>query len=127
MCDIVFLLLLYFLLLGNFKRDTAINVDIPTSKTPTQICNLVSSPLLYFDFSQKGDLFVTSENNTKRYLSKIDMLEKSFNETIKTILLENPGTKIIINGDQNLKYKDFNKLYAALQLQHINKISLLVN
>jgi biopolymer transport protein ExbD len=88
MTDIVFLLLIFFLLTSSFIVQTGIKVDLPaaTSTQPQETARIVLS------VTREGDVFV---NEKKVQWSKMQ-------EELETLLAQSADKLVVVRGDRQL-------------------------
>ncbi len=93
--DVVFLLLIFFMVSSTFTRETQIKLDLPkASIEPLEIKTVT----LEISIDKEGRFFVNGEGVANR---TIETLKKA----ISTILEENPQVSVIISADANTPYQ----------------------
>jgi len=98
--NVIFLLLIFFLVAGTNVKPDVMNIDVPEAKTSQKMDNTEIVILL----SYKGDLFL---NNKK-------MPENRFGTILKRILITDPHQPIIIKADAELKAEKLLKLLRII-------------
>ena len=111
--DVVFLLLIFFMVSTTFKHESEINITLPSAsnKTVTQKPNAINVGL-----DLKGNIYIDGEK-----------LNNSEFQTIKTALFERiKETKkppVIISADTNVKYQSVIYLLDTLRQLGLVKIT----
>ena len=110
MVDIVFLLIIFFMVATTFVKTTGINVNLPKA-TSTQA---ETKNNLIITITKQGTLFL---NNDQVSLSSL--ASKLKNEKLKT-----GQDVVIIKGDRNIRFASLVRVMDIAKLSGISKISL---
>tara|TARA_B100000029_G_scaffold444428_1_gene464190 strand:+ start:191 stop:607 length:417 start_codon:yes stop_codon:yes gene_type:complete len=111
--DVVFLLLIFFMVSTTFKHESEINITLPSAsnKTVTQKPNAINVGL-----DLKGNIYIDGEK-----------LNNSEFQTIKTALFERiketEKPPVIISADTNVKYQSVIYLLDTLRQLGLVKIT----
>lgn len=114
--DVVFLLLIFFMIATTFKKDANIQIDLPKA---------TGAPIKHHAFTVEisidslGRYFV---NNRRLRNNKLDTLKLAVKETVGN--RKNPH--IIINSDKNSTYQSVMTAMDAVRQLGLNKFSLTV-
>jgi len=93
--DVVFLLLIFFMVSSTFTRETQIKLDLPKASVEPLETKIDS---LEISIDKEGRYFVNGERVVNR---TIETLKKA----ISSILEENPQVSVIISADANTPYQ----------------------
>ncbi len=106
--DIVFLLLIYFLLTSHFIKQQFIKVDLPESKTKS---NYVEKKLLTISITKEGSIYLDGKPIERNKLKEALSLAKR--EGIEQIIIEadrNARVQILVSVMDLVKASGFEKV-----------------
>ena len=114
--DVVFLLLIFFMIATTFKKDAQIEIDLPKA-TGQQVKKQGFEVEISID--SLGRYFV---NNRRLRDNKIDTLKLAIKQTVG----DNKNPHIIINSDKDTTYQSVMTAMDAVRQSGMNKFSLTV-
>lgn len=86
--DIVFLLLVFFLLTAHFVKDQSLNIDLPAADSAS---NMKENEALEILINSSGVILI--ENKSVNLIN--------LNETLQKVLADRVNKKVILRGDEN--------------------------
>lgn len=87
MLDVVFIMLIFFIVTGSFVKESGIDVLKPTATTA------VKKP--------KANIFIGINNKSEIYMVKRKVEVDAVRATIEDMLLENPESSVVIQADMS--------------------------
>ncbi|MBI1421883.1 MAG: biopolymer transporter ExbD [Gammaproteobacteria bacterium] len=114
--DVVFLLLIFFMIATTFKKDAQIEIDLPKA-TGQQVKKQGFEVEISID--SLGRYFV---NNRRLRDSKIETLKLAIKQTVG----DNKNPHIIINSDKDTTYQSVMTAMDAVRQSGMNRFSLTV-
>ena len=99
--DVVFLLLIFFLLTATFSRssETAVNIELPSTSTSQDELEQVEQLAVFID--SQGTFSLSLGQNSRPYsVETIDALRSE----LETFYATNPTLEISLRGDRNADY-----------------------
>ncbi len=110
MIDIIFLLVIFFILNTSFRQERYIDVNLPVSETSED----VQSEGLVVTLRQDGSVALNGEDTEWAALS----------EAIRASARENSSTEVIIRADEKAPYGQVVTLMDRIRLAGLEAISL---
>jgi biopolymer transport protein ExbD len=109
MVDVVFLLIIFFLITTTFKKEKSINLDLAKSNSSKEL--------------KKDDGIVISIDRAGKYY----FMDKEVSEDKLKDILKNESSKtsVLIKSDKNTKYKYVVKLMGLLQEINLTDIDFI--
>lgn len=110
--DIMFLILIFFVLNSSFTENRAVEVDVPKTISGSSVGEIETHILLTKDL--------------KIYINDVETTTASFSTTLLSSVgaLENPV--IIIEGDKGISYEFLMSIMDRVKVLGFNNISLIV-
>ena len=109
--DIIFQLVLFFMVSTTFDRSPAIDIDLPQASTK-QLVTEDQSLEIWID--GKGDLF----------LNRVKSDKKSLESDITSNLSANPNLVVVIKADKSVEHRVVVELIDFLQVIGVSKVSI---
>jgi biopolymer transport protein ExbD len=108
--DVMFLLLIFFMVTSTFKNQPAINLVLPRSATASET---VDTPAI---------LFLTSEGDVYLNDTLIDLV--SLGARLKEMHDENGGDRMVLRADEDAAHGDVVKLIDTIKQSGFTRVSL---
>ena len=89
MLDIVFIMLIFFIVTTSFVKESGIQIEEPTATTA------ITKP--------KANIFIGINVDGEIYMLKNKVDKDSVRSTVETMLLENPESTVVIQSDVKAK------------------------
>jgi biopolymer transport protein ExbD len=89
MLDVVFIMLIFFIVTASFVKETGIDVNRPSAITA--------------EAKQQGNILVAISKNNDIWIQKRKLDIRQVRPTIESILAENPQASVIIQADSGSK------------------------
>lgn len=109
--DIIFQLVLFFMVSTTFEQSPAIDIDLPESSTD-QLVSQDMSAEVWID--KEGALFIDQSPISSEDLEAL----------IVTKLQKNPELLIVVNADQSVEHRSVVTLIDRLQVLGVQKLSI---
>ena len=114
MTDIIFLLLLFFVISSTMSTPNDIKINLPQSKASTSTKSVIAR----VSINEKGEYFV-SQGNSKPEAIAPELLESY----ILNLVAKDSTTYIALHADQNIAYKEVVKV---LDIANQHKLKLVI-
>ncbi len=114
MTDIIFLLLLFFVMASTMSSPNDIKINLPQSRAKTTTKALVAK----VSIDENGNYYVAKGNSRPEQISP-DLLEGY----IMDIVAQDTTTYIALHADQNIAYKE---VVRVLDIANQNKLKLVI-
>jgi len=102
MIDMVFLLLVFFMMASHLSQKQNIKLDMPTAEA-----GVVPK--------ERPDRYVVNITTNGMLFSGMNPIElEDLGDTVKNQLLENPSMKIYLRADRNAPYREVRKVMMAM-------------
>lgn len=111
--DVMFLILIFFVLNSSFTQSRALEVDVPKTVSGGNIGEVESHILLTIDH--------------KIYVNDNEVQLSSFSTTLLESVGDNPDPVIIIEGDRGISYDFLMGIMDRIKVLGFDNISLIVN
>ena len=85
MLDIVFIMLIFFIVTASFVKESGITVEKPTAETATK--------------RPKANIFIGIDNSGDIYMLKSKVDKDAVKAGLEVMLLENPESTVVIQAD----------------------------
>ncbi|MGL5254742.1 MAG: ExbD/TolR family protein [Brevinema sp.] len=110
MIDVVFLLLIFFMVTSTYIQTSSLNVDLPKAQTS--------------DTSDQHDntLVIYQNGSIEWNGASVDWAELS--TLFRNLKAENPNVAIVIQGDQDVPYQSVVQAMDAARVSGIERLSL---
>lgn len=110
MLDVVFIMLIFFIVTSSFIKEPGIDVERPGTETHYLVAN------------QNILVAITAENEI--WINKEQVKEASVKNKIQAIYAENPKGALVIQADRQSKAEKYAFVYDAARDAGVTKISL---
>ncbi len=107
--DVMFLLLIFFMVSSTFREQVGLDVTLPTSTEATEQ-----------DYSEQ---IITVKDGVYAYGEQEGMAEAQVEATLRGLLQEDPATRIVLKADKSASYADY---MSALSLMKRTGVRTLV-
>lgn len=87
MLDVVFILLIFFVVTSSFVRESGIDVNKPDAKTATP--------------KEKADIFVAINHHNEIWIDKRNVDARALTSVLERMRADNPGSGMVIQADKN--------------------------
>ena len=114
MTDIIFLLLLFFVISSTMSSPNDIKINLPQSKASSSTKSVIAR----VSINEKGQYFVAS-GNAKPEIIASELLESY----ILNLVAKDTSTYIALHADQNIAYKEVVKV---LDIANQHKLKLVI-
>jgi len=108
MTDIVFLLLIFFMLTSTLVTVSAIDVLLPKAGGKTE---------------NQTSVAVTITQTSKFFIDKAEVAEASLEQSLLSKVGSNKEKTVVIRGDQNVPYK---KVMKVIDIANKNKLKMIL-
>ena len=113
MTDIVFLLLIFFLLTSSFVVQPGIKVQLPKA-TPTPVDN-------------EGKIFLTITNDGNIFLNEEQLDKNELGNQIRQLLLKNASLVVVIQADKRITLEKAIEVIDIVKLAGAEKFVIATN
>jgi len=97
MCDVAFLLLIFFMTTTSFKPPERVAVMLPTSKSEVHV---PETNTIVLTVNEAGEIYISDEN-----LSQTNLVEKTdLVAAITTWRAKNPAAVVVVKGDKGVNF-----------------------
>lgn len=110
MLDIVFIMLIFFIVTASFVKESGITVDKPTAETATK--------------RPKANIFIGIDNSGDIYMLKAKVDKDAVKAGLEEMLLENPESTVVIQADSRADAGVLLKVLDAAKAAGVTNISV---
>lgn len=114
MTDIIFLLLLFFIMASTMSSPNDIKLNLPQSKATSSTKSVVAK----ISIDDKGNYFIAKGNAQPEQIAP-----EALESAIMSLVAEDSTTYIALHADQNIAYKEVVKV---LDIANQNKLKLVI-
>lgn len=119
MIDVVFLLLIFFMVATNFNKFSSMNINIPKSNVKNQMQE-IDEINIFYDKDEKIIIKIIGANiNTDEEILEKDLLNK-----INKLISSHNVKSITLVADESLEYKNIIKIMSLIKEAGAENISL---
>ena len=117
--DIVFLLLIFFMISTTFQRETELEIALPEASAKTQALGVVSAAVLEIDSNGLYRLGTRADGKSSEMIS---VNPARLSETLRGISTKHGTTKLIIKADAKTSHQAVVRALDAAQKAGLKKI-----
>jgi biopolymer transport protein ExbD len=117
--DIVFLLLIFFMISTTFQRETELEIALPEASAKTQALGVVSAAVLEIDSNGLYRLGTRADGKSSEMIS---MNPARLSETLRGISTKHGTTTLIIKADAKTSHQAVVRALDAAQKAGLKKI-----
>jgi biopolymer transport protein ExbD len=110
MMDIVFIMLIFFIVTTSFTKESGIEVNRPSAQTAER--------------QQHGNILVAISANNKIWIDKREIDIRAVRANIERLHAENPEGAVIVQADKDSKNGILVQVIDQIRLARVNNISL---
>jgi len=110
MLDIVFIMLIFFIVTASFVKESGITVEKPTAETATK--------------RPKANIFVGIDNRGDIYMLKNKVDKDAVKAGLEEMLLENPESTVVIQADSRADAGVLLKVLDAAKAAGVKNLSV---
>lgn len=110
MIDIVFLLIIFFMVSSTFINNRGIKVHLPKSTT--------------FQTEDNNQIVISIKNNSELYLNEKKILKEELGELLKNKRIEFGQNIVVIKGDKEVPYSKMIEVMDIAKTAGLERISL---
>ena len=110
MLDVVFIMLIFFIVTASFVKEAGIEITRPGAATATR--------------NEKGNILIAITNNNQVWMDRRQIDPKALRANIERMRAENPNGAVIIQADEKSENGLLVKVMDAAKLAGVKSISL---
>ncbi|MCI0507481.1 MAG: biopolymer transporter ExbD [Gammaproteobacteria bacterium] len=110
MMDIVFIMLIFFIVTTSFTKETGIEVNRPGAQTAER--------------QQQGNILVAISANNEIWIDKREVDVRAVRANIERLHVENPEGAVIVQADRESKNGILVQVIDQIRLAGVNNVSL---
>jgi len=110
MLDIVFIMLIFFIVTASFVKESGITVDKPTADTATK--------------RESANIFIGIASNGDIYMQKAKVDKDAVKTGLEDMLLENPESTVVVQADSRSEAGVLLKVLDAAKAAGVKNISV---
>lgn len=110
MLDVVFILLIFFIVTASFVKESGIDVNRPQAATAVK--------------KERANIFIAINDNDEIWIDKRRIDERSLHAVIERLKSENPQSSIVIQADKESTNDKLVKVMDAAQQAGIYNIAI---
>jgi len=110
MLDIVFIMLIFFIVTASFVKESGITVDKPTAETATK--------------RDLANIFIGIASNGDIYMQKNKVEKDAVKAGLEEMLLENPESTVVVQADSRADAGALLKVLDAAKAAGVRNISV---
>jgi len=110
MLDIVFIMLIFFIVTASFVKESGITVDKPTAETATK--------------RDLANIFIGIASNGDIYMQKNKVEKDAVKAGLEEMLLENPESTVVVQADSRADAGALLKVLDAAKAAGVKNISV---
>lgn len=102
--DVIFLLLIFFMVTSTYVFPTALEINLPQSTEQTSV-----KPSLNISLDAEGNLYVNATGEDPLRVERIEDLEA----WLRQAAADNPGSSVALRADRSIAYGDIVEIINA--------------
>ena len=110
MLDIVFIMLIFFIVTASFVKESGITVEKPTAETASK--------------RPKANIFIGIDNRGDIYMLKNKVDKDAVKAILEGMLLENPESTVVVQADSRAEAESLLKVLDAAKAAKVKNISV---
>ncbi|MED5524395.1 ExbD/TolR family protein [Gallaecimonas pentaromativorans] len=110
MLDIVFIMLIFFIVTTSFVKESGIDVNRPTAATATK--------------KKAANIFIAIKENGEIYMEKRQVDVERVRANVEKMLAETPEASVVIQADKNSKHGVVVQVMDQVKAAGVDKISV---
>ncbi len=110
MLDVVFIMLIFFIVTASFVKESGIDVNRPDAATAEK--------------KQRGNILVAINENGQIWVDKRQVDPRALRANIERLHAENPQGSVVIQADENSKNKTLVQVMDAARLAGVYNVSI---
>lgn len=110
MMDIVFIMLIFFIVTTSFTKESGIEVNRPSAQTAER--------------QQQGNILVAISSNNTIWIDKREIDVRAVRANIERLHAENPEGAVIVQADKDSRNGTLVQVIDQIRLAGVNNISL---
>lgn len=110
MLDIVFIMLIFFIVTTSFVKESGIDVNRPTAQTAER--------------KEHGNIIISIKANGEIWIDKRAVDIRALRANVARLHAENPLGSVIIAGDRDMRFDDFVKVLDQVRLAGITDAAI---
>ena len=110
MLDIVFTMLIFFIVTASFVKESGITVEKPNAETASK--------------RPKANIFIGIDNRGDIYMLKNKVDKDAVKATLKDMLLENPESTVVVQADSRAEAESLLNVLDAAKAAGVRNISV---
>ncbi|PCJ48140.1 MAG: biopolymer transporter ExbD [Gammaproteobacteria bacterium] len=110
MLDVVFIMLIFFIVTTSFVKESGVNVNKPYAPTAIK--------------KKNASIFIAIKEDGTIWVSKKEVEVKNLRSLIEDIKLENPEGQVVIQADQRAKSGVLLKTFDAIKAAGVKDVSV---
>jgi biopolymer transport protein ExbD len=110
MLDVVFIMLIFFIVTASFVKEAGIDVNRPNAATAER--------------KEKGNILVAISNNNQIWIDKRQVDPRALRANIERLHSENPNGAVVIQADEESKSKLLVQVMDAARLAGVTNVSI---
>ena len=111
--DVVFILVLFFMVSSVFKTSPGVELDLPQSSTTTSVV--------------QTDIHITAVSNDEVYLNRSQMPLSALDKAIEPLLAgkKTEDIRVVVEGDKDAPYQVIISVLDVLRKRHVQGVNLI--
>jgi biopolymer transport protein ExbD len=110
MLDVVFIMLIFFIVTASFVKESGIDVTRPSAATAEKM--------------ERGNILVAITSNDQIWIDRRQVDPRALRANIERLYAENPQGSVVIQADQDSKNGLLVKVMDAARLAGVDNVSL---
>ncbi len=110
MLDVVFIMLIFFIVTASFVKESGVDVNRPDSQTATK--------------KERGNILIAITDTGQFWVDKRPIDPRALRANIERLHAENPQGAVVIQADENSKNKWLVQAMDAAKLAGVENVSL---
>lgn len=110
MLDVVFIMLIFFIVTASFVKESGIDVNRPDAATAT--------------VKERGNILIAITSNNQIWIDRRQVSAKALRANIERLHAENPGGSVVIQADQKSENGLLVQVMDAARLAGVKNVSL---
>lgn len=111
--DIMFLILIFFVLNTSFSRNTSVDVEVPQATSGV--------------VSENSEFYISITNDHRVFINEEEVELKRFSSKLLSYIGEFSDPDIVIEGDKNISYEFLMDVMDRVRILGFENISLVVS
>ncbi len=110
MLDVVFIMLIFFIVTASFVKEAGIDVNRPNAATAER--------------KEKGNILVAISENNQIWIDRRQVDPRALRANIERMHAENPNGAVVIQADEESKNKLLVQVMDAARMAGVKKVSI---